>query len=81
MNNELGKQVYRKVLYFYENKIFVHFSLISGGWKNGKIINLNEDKLTLVLNEFVEGELHFLLENIEINSIVKFKEKGDGNGN
>ena len=81
MKNELGKQAFRKLVYFQENKIPIHFSLISGGWKNGKIINLNEDKLTLVLNEFVEGELHFLLENIEINSIVKFKEKGDGNGN
>lgn len=78
MENELGKQVFRKLVYFNENKIPIHFSLISGGWKNGEIINLNEDKLTLVLNEFVEGELPFLLENININSIVKFREKEEG---
>ena len=79
MENELGKQVFRKLVYFQENKLPIHFNLISGGWKNGEIINLNEDKLTLVLNEFVEGELLFLLENININSIVKFREKGESN--
>ena len=75
MNDELGKKVYRKLIYFYEKKIPIHFSLFSGGWKNGDIIDLNEDTLTLVLKEFVEGELPFLLENIDLNSIVKFKEK------
>ena len=77
MNNELGKQVYRKLTYFYENEILVHFSLNSGGWKNGKIIDLNEKKLTLILKENVEGELPFLCEEIKINSISKFKEKGE----
>ncbi len=77
MNNELGQQVYRKISYFFENKIAVHFSLISGGWKNGTIKDLNEEKLTLVLNEFVEGELPFLLENIILNSIKPFREKGE----
>ncbi len=80
MENELGKQVFRKLIYFQENKLPIHFSLISGGWKNGKIIKLDEDKLTLVLNEFVEGELPFLLENIDVNSIVKFREKEESNG-
>ncbi len=80
MENELGKQVFRKLVYFNENEIPIHFSLISGGWKNGKIINLDEDKLTLILNEFVEGELPFLLENIDVNSIVKFREKEEPNG-
>ena len=75
MNNELGKQVFRKLVYFKENEIPIHFNLISGGWKNGRIVSLNETELTLILNEFVEGELPFLLENIDVNSIVKFREK------
>ena len=78
MNNELGKQVCRKLTYFYENKILVHFSLISGGWKNGKIINLNEEKLTFVLKENYEGNLPFLCEDIILNSIAKFTKKGEG---
>ena len=77
MNNEKGQQAYRKLSYFFENKIPVHFSLYSGGWKNGLILDLNEKMLTLVLEEFVEGELSFLLENVIVNSIVKFKEKGE----
>ncbi len=75
MNNELGQQVYRKLSYFFENKIPVHFTLHSGGWKNGLILDLNEKQLTLVLQEFVEGELSFLLENVIVDSIVKFREK------
>ncbi len=80
MNQEIGKQAFRKLVYFSENNIPIHFSLIAGGWKNGKIINLDEDKLTLVLEEFVEGELSFLLEDINVNSIVRFREKEEGNG-
>jgi len=76
MNNEIGKQVYRKLIYFFKNKLPVHFSLYSGGWKNGYLIDLNEKELTLVLKEFVEGELPFLLENIKLDSIVRYKEKG-----
>ena len=79
MTDELGKKVFRKLVYFQENNLPIHFRLISGGWKNGEIISLNEDKLTLVLNEFVEGELLFLLENINIDSIVKFREKEEKN--
>ena len=75
MNNELGKQVCRKLDYFYKNKIPVHFSLISGGWKNGEILDLDEKKLTFVLKENVEGELLFLCEEIDLDSINKFKEK------
>ena len=76
MNNELGQQVFRKLLYFFENKIPLHFSLHSGGWKNGEILDLNEEKLTLVLREFVEGDLPFLLEDIILESIKPFRERG-----
>ena len=76
MNNETGQQVYRKINYFFENKIPVHFSLHSGGWKNGLILALDGTAFTLVLDEFVEGIMSILLENIKLDSIVKFKEKG-----
>ena len=77
MNNELGEQVYRKLHYFYTNGILVHFDLVRGGWKNGKVINLNEKELTFTLKENVEGEMPFLCEEVEINSIAKFREKKD----
>ena len=78
MNNELGTKVYRKLLYFFENKLPIHFDLCNGGWKNGEILDLSEKKLTLVLREFKEGELPFLLEDINCDSIKLFREKEDG---
>ena len=75
MNNELGEQVYRKLHYFYINEILIHFDLVRGGWKNGKVISLNEKELTFTLKENVEGEMPFLCEEVELNSIAKFREK------
>ncbi len=72
-----GNEAYRKLEYFSTNNIPVHFCLMKGGWKNGEIIDLNEDKLTLVLKEFKEGMLPFLLEEIDPNTIEAFKEKGE----
>ena len=77
-DDELGSKVYRKLLWFFENKIPIHFCLLNTyGWKNGKIIDLDEKKLTLVLDEFVEGKLPFLLEDINLDTIKKFKEKDE----
>ena len=79
-DNEIGKKIYRKLLWFYENKIPIHFCLMDKyGWKNGLIIDLNEKKLTLVLKEFKEGDLPFLLEEININTIRKFIKPEDKN--
>jgi len=72
-NNKMGHRVYRKLIWFYEHKLPIHFCLLNVyGWKNGEIIDLDEKKLTLVLKEFKEGELPFLLEDINIETIKKF---------
>ena len=72
-DNEIGKKVYRKLLFFQKKKIPIHFCLLDRyGWKNGEIIDLDEKKLTLVLKEFKEGELPFLLEEINIDTIKQF---------
>ena len=74
VKKEIGKDVYRKLLWFFEKKIPVHFCLMNRyGWKNGEIIDLDKNKLTLVLKEFKEGELPFLLEEINLNTIKPFK--------
>lgn len=72
---EQGSQVYRKLYYYFENKIPIHFCLVRGGWKNGLILDLNEQKLTLVLSEFVEGTLPFLCEEIDFRTIEEFRRK------
>ena len=74
MKNELGQKVYRKLLYYFENKIHVHFKDLDDIFYNGLILDLNEDKLTMVLYERVRGSIPILLEFINPDSICKFKE-------
>jgi hypothetical protein len=77
MRNDLGERNYRILLYYFENKIKVHFKDLDEIFYNGLILDLNENKLTVVLQERMKGELPFLLENIKENSISKFKELGE----
>jgi hypothetical protein len=72
--NDAGQIVFRKLLYFYENKLPVHFKLNTGEFRNGTILDLSESKLTLVLKERVFGEMPFLLEEINPGTIKMFKE-------
>ena len=77
MRNDLGERNYRILLYYFENKIKIHFKDLDEIFYNGLILDLNEKKLTLVLQERMKGEIPFLLENIKEDSISKFKEVGE----
>ena len=77
MTNEIGQNNFRKLLYYFENKIWIHFKDLDNIWYNGLILDLNEKKLTMVLRERVRGEIPFLLEQINPDSITKFKERGE----
>ena len=77
MTNEIGQKVYRKLLYFFENNLQVHFKDVENIFYNGLILDLNEEKLTLVLRERVRGSIPILLEFINEDSICKFKEEGE----
>ena len=77
MKNDIGQINYRKLFYYFKNKILVHFKDKDNIFYNGLILDLNEKKLTLVLRERVRGDIPFLLENIDSNSISKFKEEGE----
>ncbi len=75
MTDDKAKRTYRKLYYFYENKIPVHFKLETGEFRNGEILDLDHKKLTLILREFVFGEIPLLLEDINSDSISKFTKK------
>ncbi len=75
MTNEKGQNIYRKLLYFFENKIKVHFKDLDEIFYNGLILDLNESKQTLVLQERVRGTIPLLLEFLNENSIEEFKER------
>jgi len=72
--NKKGLRIYRKLLYYFENKIPIHVNSIFG-FRNGMILDLNEEKLTVVIDDIKEAA-PILLEDIFEDSIDKFKEIG-----
>lgn len=76
MKNEIGERNYRKLLYYFKNSLVVHFTDFDKIFYNGFILDLNEEKLTMVLRERIKGEIPILLECINTDSITKFKEEG-----
>ena len=73
-NDKIAHDIFRKLHYFFENKIKIHFKDFDGIFYNGYIIDLNEEKLSMVFNERVKGTLPFLLEHINPDSIREFQE-------
>ncbi len=76
MTNEIGQTNFRRLSYFAENKIKVHFKDLDNIFYNGLIVDLNEDKLTMVFVERVRGTIPILLECVKSDSIQEFKEEG-----
>ena len=70
-NDEKAIRIFRKLNSFLENKLPVHFKLNTNEFRNGEILDLNLDKLTLILKEDVIGTIPILLEEIKENSIVE----------
>lgn len=71
-----NQKIYKKLLYYFENKIPIYFKLNNVFNQNGEplfrvglILDLSEDKSTLVIKENVLGELPFLFEEIDYYSI------------
>lgn len=73
MKDDIGERNYRKLFYYFDRNIWVHFKDLDGIFYNGLIIDLNKERNTMVLKERVKGEMPFLLEFIDTDSIVSFK--------
>ena len=73
-DKEKGLRIYRKLLYYFENKIPVHINS-KFGFRNGLILDLNEKKLTVVLQD-IKNTTPILLEDIYEDSIDKVKGVG-----
>lgn len=78
MKHDKANDIYRKLTYFYKNQIKVHFKDLDKTFYNGLLLDLNETKKTLVIQERVRGAMPILLEFIDPNSIVKMKEDRGG---
>ena len=77
MINETGLKNYRKLIYFFENKLRIHFKDLDEIFYNGLIIDLDEKKLCMVFKERIKGTIPILLEFIKPDSISEFKEEGE----
>ena len=73
---KIAQDSYRKLHYFFENKIKVHFKDFDEIFYNGIIIDLNEEKLTMVLAENQMGTMPILLECVNPDSIREYTEVG-----
>jgi len=77
MKDDKGNNdAYRKFLYFFENKIAVHFKDLDNIFYNGLILALKKDESTMIIQERVRGVIPILLECVKINSIAEFTEVG-----
>ena len=74
--DKIAHDALRKLRYFYDNKILIHFKDFNEIFYNGEIINLNEETLSMVFKERVRGTMPILLENVNPDSIFMFKEGG-----
>ena len=72
---KIANDSYRKLVYFFENKIKIHFKDFDEIFYNGLIIDLNEEKKTMILDERMKGMMPIILECVNPDSIRKFEER------
>ena len=75
MKEEIINENYRKLLYFFEKKLKVHFKDSEEIFYNGLILKLDKEQSILILEERVRGIMPILLEKINGNTISQFKER------
>lgn len=73
--DKVAHDSYRKLKYFSDNNISVHFKDNFGVFYNGEIISLDEKNLLMIFKERIKGTMPILLENIKSNSIFQFREE------
>lgn len=77
-NNEIG----RKLEFFKDNGKKIHIKIIKGGdagyFRNGFVIDVSFSQRCFVFLDDVKGELPYLFEEVDVNSIVGYREKEEG---
>lgn len=75
--DKIAQDAYRKLIYFYKDKIKVHFKDFNDIFYNGLVIDLNDASKIMILIENVKGTIPILLEDVNPDSICKYKEVGE----
>lgn len=74
---KIAHDAYRMLKYFYDNKILIHFKDFDDIFFNGEIIQLDEVTLTMILKERVKGTILIKLEDVNPDTIIKFKDNAE----
>jgi len=73
---------YRKLEFFKDNGKKVHLKIIAGAdkgeWRNGFVLDVSLTQRCFVFIDDVLGERPYLFEEVDMNSIVPFREKEVG---
>ncbi len=83
MSDETNDAIGRKLEFFKTNGKKVHIKIIAGGdkgyFRNGFVLDVSFSQRCFVFVDDMKGELPYLFEEVDVNSIVPFKErKEDG---
>ncbi len=76
-NKANAEKTYNLLIYFFENKIKVHFKDMNNHFYNAKIITLNKEYMNMVIVENYRGTMALSLEDINPTSIVAYVPKED----
>lgn len=82
MSKEYNNEVGRKLEFFKNNGKKIHIRIIKGGdagfFRNGFVLDVSFVQKCFVFVDDVKGELPYLFEEVDVDSIVGYKEKGVG---
>jgi hypothetical protein len=72
MIDETTQRIFRKLSWYFENKIPIHVNSIFG-FRNGMILDLSEKKMTVVIKDMKGCCTPLLLEDIYEDSISEYR--------
>lgn len=82
MTKETNDKLYRTLEFFKTNGKKIHIKIIAGAekglFRNGFVLDVSLDQRCFVFIDDIMGERPYLFEEVNVNSIVPFKEKEGG---
>lgn len=74
------KNIAKKLNYYFNSQIAIHYKLTSGEWGNAIIRSIDSDNQLVHLKEFKKGNIIVFFGDIENMSITAYSLKNEENG-
>ena len=71
-DEENERNVAVQLYHFFNRSKAIHFSLISGEWRNAIILEIDEQAKKVYIKEFVIGKTNYRFSDIDSNSIEEY---------